>query len=164
MSGILFYKNDSIGYCLNASQIYCASQAYFYFFNNDVKKFCINKCPLECTRMVYSVSTSSASFPAYSYYQFLKEQSVVLKHFNNNASALTYELLKSKILSVNINYEDLSFTRITEDPKMEIMDLIGSTGGTLGILNKNKSLLISLFKIFFYCQRTVFGYLLYNNK
>ncbi len=55
------------------------------------------------------------------------------KAFGNNASSVTYDLLKSKIVSLNINYEDLSYTCTSEDPKMEIIDLIGSIGGTLGI-------------------------------
>lgn len=52
-----------------------------------------------------------------------------MKRFNYNVSAIPYEKAKATMLSTNINYKDLRYIVVTADPKMEILDLIGSIGG-----------------------------------
>lgn len=43
------------------------------------------------------------------------------------------EKLKKKFVSLNVYYDDLSYTQIDESPKTEMVDLISNIGGTLGL-------------------------------
>jgi hypothetical protein len=46
---------------------------------------------------------------------------------------MTMDSIRSNVLGVAIYYSSLSYTKISEDAKMEIPDLVGAIGGTLGL-------------------------------
>jgi hypothetical protein len=90
------------------------------------------KGPLECDTIQYSLSTSSTTFPNQGYYTRLINNSVIQKQYNYNTSAMTLESIRANVLGVSVYYSSLSYTKISEDAKMEMPDLIGACGGTLG--------------------------------
>ena len=57
---------------------------------------------------------------------------------------LNYDTLKESVASIVIYYDDLSYTLISQDPKMEAVDLIAAIGGTLGLF-------LGVDKLFLYC-------------
>ena len=73
------------------------------------------------------------AYPTLAYYERLKTNPVIRRQFNNNISAVTYDTLRRQVLSLNIYYDELIYTIISEDYKMEVLDLIGAVGGTLGL-------------------------------
>jgi uncharacterized membrane protein len=46
---------------------------------------------------------------------------------------MTMDSIRSNVLGVAIYYSSLSYTKISEDAKMEVSDLVGAIGGTLGL-------------------------------
>ena len=42
-------------------------------------------------------------------------------------------VLHNKILELNVYYDDLSYTLIEEDKKMDLIDVMANVGGTLGL-------------------------------
>jgi hypothetical protein len=119
--------------CLTFTQVFCNFNHFGPFFLQDVKKTCA-ECPLECEQQTFSYQTSSLDFPSHGYYNFLLQQPDVVAKFNQSAANITYDLVKSSILRLNIYYESLSYTQIEETEKFELFDLIGGIGGTLVIL------------------------------
>jgi hypothetical protein len=118
--------DKSVPPCINSAQFICDHKNYNHFYQNLLTEMCIdsNLCPLECEEIDYSATVSSTSFPTPGYYEFLKTHPVVLKHFENNSSAITYETLKAVALHVNVYYGSLSYTEITESPQMDMLCLV----------------------------------------
>lgn len=46
---------------------------------------------------------------------------------------MTYDNVKQSMVSLNINYADMSYVYIEQSAKMEIIDLISGIGGVLGL-------------------------------
>jgi hypothetical protein len=59
------------------------------------------------------------------------------------ASNLTLEKALKSFLVLNIYYDSLSYTRITESPQMDFIALLGSVGGNMGLF-----LGVSVFSLF----------------
>lgn len=134
MSTLTLYENYTlVPPCLNMNDLFCDLQQYTAFFSQNVKELCSQDCPLECSRIEYSTSTTSSSYPTHVYYEYLKNQTIVQSKFNNDVSQLTYEKLKSQIVAVNVYYDDLSYIKISENAQTELIDLVSNLGGTLGL-------------------------------
>jgi hypothetical protein len=85
-------------------------------------------CPLECETTSYTYSTSCSDYPSnYTFSNNLIKSSTILNQIQ------TYEELKRSVLEVNIFYDDLKTTTITQDAKTSLSDFISSIGGTLGL-------------------------------
>ena len=67
------------------------------------------------------------------YYEYLLTSSEVTKNFNTTP---TYDQMRSQILTVNVFYDSLTYTSITQDAKMELFDLVSNLGGLLGLVKK----------------------------
>jgi hypothetical protein len=108
--------------------------SYFIFFEtSDLTKIFFFKGPLECSSVKYTLSFSATSYPNQAYYTRLINNSVVQKRYNYNISAMTMDSIRSNVLGVAVYYSSLSYTQISEGAKMEVADLIGAVGGTLGL-------------------------------
>ena len=56
---------------------------------------------------------------------------IITSKFQNET--ITYDLIKQSVLSLNVYYDQLSYTQISREAKLEIVDLVGSIGGLLGL-------------------------------
>ena len=54
-------------------------------------------------------------------------------NYNLNDSLNTFEMLKKSVARLQINYQEMMQTFITEYPKMQAADLVSSVGGILGL-------------------------------
>ena len=131
--------------CMNTTQNKCVVSFYSKFFSNEYKENCTKDCPENCNRISYNVFTSSSNFPTlnnkdyylnYSLFKWIRE------YVNESANGdlnekqkqqMELSLLKSSIVSLKIYFEDLSVTLIEESPKTELVDLVASLGGNLGL-------------------------------
>ena len=85
-------------------------------------------CPMECETTSYTYSTSFSDYPSnYTFSSNLIKSSTILKHIQ------TYEELKRSVLKVNLFYDELKTTTITQDAKTSLSDFISSIGGTFGL-------------------------------
>jgi hypothetical protein len=85
--------------------------------------FLITSSPLECKSINYELKIGSSSYPTVACYDLLKEQPVVQKYFGHNQSLITFDRLKSSIIALNVYYESLKYTEISQNPQMQLIDL-----------------------------------------
>jgi hypothetical protein len=129
----LFNKLNETTQCLNASQIYCSLNAWNKFLSDDyISNFCIQYCPLECYSINYEIKTTFSNYPTYNYaLNSLMTNPIITSKFQNET--LTYDLISKSVLSLNVYYDQLSYTQISKDAKVELVDLVSSIGGLLGL-------------------------------
>ena len=106
----------------------------------DVIPKCSPLCPLQCDSIKYSLSKSNSFFPnpkyAFEIQNYFNQNS---KYFKERASKpldsikLSYQELNNSIVAVNVYYDELTYTRVSQSPKMSFEDLLSNVGGTLGL-------------------------------
>jgi hypothetical protein len=89
---------------------------YSNFVRGENKKVCTPLCPLECDSIKYDISIS---FTKFSSNEFLS-----LYEINVNVNNL---------ISIDIYYENLEYTNISQLPKMDLFDLISNIGSNLSL-------------------------------
>jgi hypothetical protein len=120
--------------CLNESQSSCSDNLFYEMYEQDQIAFCTNICKAECTSISYDISSSYADFPSKKYYESLRENELIKKNFaNEGIQNFTFEDLKSKMTSLRVYFSELSYTMISENEKMNIVDLLSNIGGTMGL-------------------------------
>ena len=123
-----YLKNTSIPACLQGMDLFNSLYFFSMFFISDVATHCVD-CPLECSSEFYTLTTASLDYPTSIYAQMLASQPQIQSRFNNTAP--TYQQLKHSIVSININYNQLGYTQITEYQKLTILNLVTNIGGTV---------------------------------
>ena len=98
-----------------------------YSESKDILTDC--DCPVECERTYYTYSNSIAEFPTLKYSNYIRNYS----QFRLNYSNMTYEEMRKNVAKVNIFYDELKQTVLSESVKTEISDLISNLGGLLGL-------------------------------
>jgi hypothetical protein len=129
--------------CINETQINCDSNAEDTFYTTaDLIDQCYDDCPIECSDLRFELSVATSSYPTEWYAQVLTNNSnfnsVINTYFADaNVPFINYTNnyadLKNAIARVHVFYEDLRYTEIDENPAMDIVALLGSLGGNLGL-------------------------------
>ena len=87
-------------------------------------------CPTNCDSIIIEKDIVSSVYPTDNELNKLLEK-------NNYLESMMHKMdrneLKSAILHLQINFDRLEFEQITEIPKVNLIDLISSIGGTLGL-------------------------------
>ncbi len=114
---------------------------YCYQFKDDKTRLCVNKflanfnnldlcgtnyCPLECDSFSYEISEKTKSISAH--YGYVERTN--MDFFNEFK---TYENVSKTFYSFNVYYNDLKYTFIKQEPKIELFGLISNIGGILGL-------------------------------
>ena len=104
---------------------------YAYSFHNYtlIKADCLNKCPLECNQVEFPVTRLNYKLES-SWVDNYKDD--ISKKFDIRNQ--TKEQITSRMAYVQIYYDSLDTTEITQFAKMTMLDLISNIGGILGIL------------------------------
>jgi hypothetical protein len=129
--------------CINETQINCDSNAEDTFYTTaDLIDQCYDDCPIECKETRFEMAVSMSSYPSEWYAEVLANnsnfKSVINAYFADaNVPFINYTNkfadLKNAIARVHVYYEDLRYTEIDENPDMDIVALLGSLGGNLGL-------------------------------
>ncbi|RNA43267.1 amiloride-sensitive sodium channel subunit beta [Brachionus plicatilis] len=116
--------------CISNLEIYCLSQSYTEFYAKlNIRKKCENDCPLECERTEYDFGVSLTDYPTN-----LRAKSIVdLLNSKNVSKNYSLDFVKENSLKFNIIYDSLEYVEIQELKKTEIVDLVSSIGGLLGL-------------------------------
>jgi len=96
-------------------------------FMNDFNRLdlCTDYCPLECDSFRYEINQITKPLLA------TGKCSGCLKTYGLNFE--TYENLTKSFFSLAVYYKDLKYTLITQQPRMDLFDLISSIAGILGL-------------------------------
>ena len=116
------------------NQTFCVIDTLFYFYSGDLIDMCGENCPLECDTVTYTTSSSSVLFPSdfYASKILTSEYRKWQLGFYSDDN-LTIDDVRSRMLAVNVHYSSLAYQSFTESPKTEVVDLVSSIGGTLGL-------------------------------
>lgn len=106
---------------------------YNRIFNLEYREKCHKMCPLECTSIEYSLTTSFSDYPTAYYAEILKNETKVCDMLYNNKTEVTYDSLKKSFLMINIYFDELKYTRVSESKRVTEVNLLSSIGGTLGL-------------------------------
>ncbi len=136
--------------CSSFLDFVCSVRIFGTFFKDQMLANCSAECPPECSFIEFSVMQTFSAFPPASYLYYLLGQSEMLASSYFNLSAQTFQdamvlvrpdlvpskdvlqsTLSGKLVSLNIFYDDLVYTKIAESEKMSIIDLTAGMGGTL---------------------------------
>lgn len=94
----------------------------------DYKKHC-QSCPLECDSVSYKSSPQTLDFVPTDEDKLKYQRTLEA----NNYQYKPVNFINLKGMSINIFYDEIMYTEITESPKMTVSDLISSIGGCLGL-------------------------------
>ncbi len=96
-------------------------------FMNDFNKLdlCMDYCPLECDSFKYEINQIVKPLLA------TGKCGGCLSTYDFNFE--TYEYLTKTYFSLAVYYKDLKYTLITQQPRMDLFDLISSIAGILGL-------------------------------
>ena len=86
-------------------------------------------CPLECNQLLFKTSLSSYQLNGNFFINSLNEN-VRADFIKRSIDANT---IRESLVGVNVFYESLSYAYSNELPKMDIVSLLGSIGGNLGL-------------------------------
>jgi hypothetical protein len=109
----------------------CSTNQTKIFDGSDLSSECNLMCPFECKKMIFSTIHSQIN-------EFTDEKAK--KYFERKLLKSRYKELnlsitdvKQSIINLNVFYDRLSFTQITEKPSFPFVDLISNVGGTFGL-------------------------------
>jgi hypothetical protein len=108
------------------------------YFKNLSSNECVEKqtgyCPLECDSFSYDINKDSV---------MVKNISKEFDYFNTNDN------VSRAFYALRVYYDDLKFTLIRQQPKIELFGLISNIGGTLGLfIGFSFISLLELFEVF----------------
>ena len=96
-----------------------------------IEKNCLPLCPLECNLTEYKTSSSSKRLLGDLYYEYIRRNKNLTSDFVTRP--LNKDTVAESISVVNIFYDSLSYHLSTETPKLDIIGLLASIGGNLGL-------------------------------
>jgi hypothetical protein len=97
---------------------------------------CFSYCPFECKSIAYGVSISYGDFPTWTYFDYLIWYKYDLYSYLFGTSDFNYVDFSASFAAVNIYYDELKYTDISDSPSMILGDLIANIGGTLGLFGR----------------------------
>ena len=100
------------------------------FISDLFTNICFPLCPLECNQTLFKSSISTTLLVGDKYLSRIKNSNLATDFINRTIDATTIE---KSLVKVNIFYESLSYTDTIESPQMNMVSLLGSIGGNLGL-------------------------------
>ena len=122
-----------VDYCTTNDQLKCLVDVFVNkFISNDfLGANCLPLCPLECYQRKFKVSTSMSRLSGDLYADFIKQNKNLSDDFVTKS--INTDTAKDSITAVNIYYGSLSYTLSTESPKLDLVSLLATIGGNLGL-------------------------------
>ena len=115
-------KNRTWKNCSNWNEISCFMYLSNFMTSSIRDNIFLPQCPSECDKTMYTFSTSNSYYPNPLYAKFLRDQ---LNNVNDS-EAINQDLLKDSFISINIYYDDLSYTKVSQIARMNFEDLMAN--------------------------------------
>jgi hypothetical protein len=111
----------------------CVNDVYsFKYLSGDfLREVCLPLCPLECNRTEYRASVTASQLIGDIYVDYIKRNINLSSDFIKRS--INSNTVARSVVKMNIFYESLSYTLVTESPKMNSVSLLASIGGNLGL-------------------------------
>ena len=126
-----FHPNIFSKMCTTSQEIDCMHVNHKAFDERSLPDECKELCPFECKKMIFSTIHSQLNeFSNEKAQQYLEHKLLKSKYEEFNSSL---DDVKQSIVNLNIFYDRLSFTEISEKPSFTFVDLVSNVGGTFGL-------------------------------
>lgn len=121
-------------YCVTDEQLECENEFDEMFAMSNKNLFCESACPQQCNEFNYDTTYNMATFPTSSYLRYLSQDEFTSRFFpqGQSESNLT-EFARQSFLKIIVNYDNLYYTSIEENPQTTFETLLGNIGGQLGL-------------------------------
>ena len=149
---------DSNIICNSTEEKACVKNQHRIFEENDLLEECNKLCPFECKKMIFSTINSQINeFTNEKAQEYFEHKLLKPKYEELNA---TLDDVKQSIVNLNVFYDRLSFTEITEKPSFHFVDLVSNVGGTFGLfigisllsILEMVEIVYEMFFIYFQCK------------
>lgn len=121
-------RNNIKELCSDIRQIECVLAVRREFDSKDLAKPCEEYCPLECDKIKYETHTSMSDYPTNYYYEIISKNPKLKDKYDNVGKNVSFDTFKSSVVMLNVFYEDLGYTAITQKPAYTFDTLIGVIG------------------------------------
>ena len=93
-------------------------------------------CPLECDSIRIDTRISSQNYPSKEEYDLFKKNAQMVNEYTNvkQLNVTTYSEYKKYFFKLNVFYNSMEYTSVTLTPKITLVGLLSSLGGSLGAL------------------------------
>ena len=121
--------------CLSNSQVECVKNATDSVFSQggSYLGICGFDCPIECNTIDYFLSSSSAYYPSQYYVSILNKKGL-LANFNTSDTPINLQnSVRNYLVKFTVNYNQLGYTYLQEQPSIDIFSLVGTVGGQFGL-------------------------------
>ena len=135
--------------CNTVAEMDCAYSVYFDIINKQGfhEENCYPLCPLECVSTSYNAFITYNQFCKDVYLDVVQKKTNFLSKYDNQTLDIT--TISKRLSRVNIYYDSLSYTLITESVSMNIVSLVAAIGGFMGMfLGMSLMTLVEMFEIF----------------
>jgi hypothetical protein len=122
--------------CIELSNLTCGYFNYVAFHELGISAECFTECPVECQTISYGLTTSQLIYPSLSYSELLKKYQDYLNIVSKgsiNRNFNDYNLIRQSTLAVNIYFEDIGYTIVSEYPAKTIEQFLADIGGLMGL-------------------------------
>ena len=109
----------------NTFEANCTDAFIENFQKNNPFEICSKYCPLECDSSEYNIKSYSKELP--------RVGSINRSGSFDYSGFKTYDNVSKSFFSIYVFYEDLKYTLIEQNPKMQTFDLISNVGGLFGL-------------------------------
>ena len=103
----------------------------YYAISKFIQETCVPQCPLECNSTQISYSSISYDILGDAYVDYIKQNANLSSDFKT--VPIDTERARQSVARMNIYYDTLSYTISEDFAKWDIITLIASIGGNLGL-------------------------------
>jgi hypothetical protein len=121
-------------YCQTFDEMKCETDFEYYFGSSDTNQICENVCRAKCMSQKFTLASSMSSFPSKSYQKIWMS---FLTAFGLNVSTSNYddstisEWASECVVRLIVNYDEQTFTEITEAPANPFDQFLVNIGGAI---------------------------------
>ena len=139
-----------VNVCATDEETNCVDETLFdiYLRSEYIERVCMPLCPLQCNTTEYKTRLASHRLKGDLYAKYIGENQNLSADFVSET--IDARTARESVTSVNIFYDSLSYTASTESPQLDIVGLLASIGGNLGLfLGMSLLSVCELLEIFF---------------
>ena len=159
------FSNQTVPGCHDTEQVSCMSNQQTYFDEYGTSNYtnCSRNCPLECESVNYDLRISTATYPTSNYLKWLLLQTSLTQKYSNQTTLLTD--IQNSILKLNIFYDDMFYTKLSDSPAITSDTLLGTIGGNMALfLGISFLSFVEVMELFYEIVKAAVGFKFKNNS
>ena len=116
--------------CVTQEQINCSTSFFLNGFSKILQSTCVPLCPLECNATLYKTRLRMSQLKGDLFATYINQNANLSADFLRQVDA---DMASKSVVAVNVFYDSLSYGLSVENAKMDVVSLLASIGGNLGL-------------------------------